>query len=48
MAHITFLEAGSTVFARQLLTDILLIDGLDEVCFALVDSDAERLDLAKG
>jgi len=47
MLHITFLGAGSTVFARQLMTDILLIDGLDEGCFALVDIDAQRLDLAK-
>lgn len=47
MVQITFLGAGSTVFARQLMTDILLIDGLDEGCFALVDIDAGRLDLAK-
>ena len=47
MVQITFLGAGSTVFARQLMTDILLIDGLDEGCFALVDIDAQRLDLAK-
>jgi alpha-galactosidase len=47
MVQITFLGAGSTVFARQLMTDILLIDGLDEGCFALVDIDAERLDLAQ-
>ncbi|MFL5695300.1 MAG: alpha-galactosidase [Ktedonobacteraceae bacterium] len=47
MVQITFLGAGSTVFARQLMTDILLIDGLDEGCFALVDIDARRLDLAQ-
>ena len=45
--YITILGAGSTVFARQLMTDILLIEGLDEGCFALVDIDAERLELAR-
>ena len=45
--YITFLGAGSAVFARQLMTDILQIDGLDEGCFALVDIDAERLELAQ-
>src|SRR5437764_13611456 len=34
------------MFARQLMTDILQIEGLDEGCFALVDSDAGRLELA--
>jgi alpha-galactosidase len=34
------------VFARQLMTDILAIDGLDEGEFALVDIDPPRLDLA--
>lgn len=47
MTNITFLGAGSTVFARQLMTDILLIEGLDEGCFALVDIDEERLELAR-
>ncbi|HEY6541787.1 MAG TPA: alpha-galactosidase [Ktedonobacteraceae bacterium] len=47
MPNITILGAGSTVFARQLMTDILLIAGLDEGCFALVDIDAERLELAR-
>jgi alpha-galactosidase len=46
MPQITILGAGSTVFARQLMTDILQINGLDEGCFALVDIDAERLELA--
>jgi alpha-galactosidase len=35
------------VFARQLMTDILAIDGLDEGEFALVDIDPRRLDLAR-
>jgi alpha-galactosidase len=47
MLTITILGAGSAVFARQLMTDILLIEGLDEGCFALVDIDAERLELAQ-
>ena len=46
MPYITILGAGSTVFARQLMTDILQIEGLDEGCFALVDIDSARLDLA--
>jgi alpha-galactosidase len=47
MTYITLVGAGSTVFARQLMTDILQIEGLDEGCFALVDIDATRLDLAR-
>ncbi|MBV9279934.1 MAG: alpha-galactosidase [Chloroflexi bacterium] len=47
MPKVTFLGAGSAVFARQLMTDILAVDGLDEGTFALVDIDAGRLDLAR-
>jgi alpha-galactosidase len=47
MPKVTFVGAGSAVFARQLITDILSIDGLDQGTFALVDIDATRLDLAK-
>jgi alpha-galactosidase len=47
MPNITILGAGSTVFARQLITDILQNEGLDEGCFALVDIDAVRLELAQ-
>jgi alpha-galactosidase len=47
MPQITLLGAGSTVFARQLITDILQIEGLDEGSFVLVDIDAERLELAR-
>src|SRR5689334_16946762 len=46
MTKVTFMGAGSTVFARQLMTDILHIDGLNEGTFALVDIDAQRLELA--
>ena len=47
MPKVTLVGAGSTVFARQLMTDILAIKGLDEGVFALVDIDATRLDLAR-
>src|SRR5260370_29885248 len=46
MTKITFLGAGSAVFARQLITDILHIEGLDEGTIALVDIDPGRLELA--
>lgn len=46
MTKITFLGAGSAVFARQLITDILHIEGLNEGIIALVDIDPERLELA--
>lgn len=35
------------MFARQLMTDLLQIEGLDEGCFALVDIDEKRLELAQ-
>ena len=44
---ITYIGAGSAVFARQLMTDILSIEGLEEGTFALVDIDAARLDVAR-
>ncbi|TME40329.1 MAG: alpha-glucosidase/alpha-galactosidase, partial [Chloroflexi bacterium] len=47
MPKVTFVGAGSAVFARQLMTDILAIEGLDDGVFALVDIDAARLELAK-
>jgi alpha-galactosidase len=43
---IALIGAGSTVFARQLITDILCTPGLDNGTFALVDIDARRLELA--
>jgi len=43
---IAILGAGSTVFARQLITDLLCTPGLDQGTFALVDIDAPRLELA--
>src|SRR6266849_10580491 len=47
MAKVTFIGAGSAVFARQLVTDILAVEGLEDGVFALVDIDANRLDLAR-
>ena len=44
--RIAIIGAGSTVFARQLMTDILMTPGLEEGVFALVDIDGRRLDLA--
>ena len=47
MPKVTFIGAGSAVFARQLITDILAVEGLDAGELALVDTDAARLDLAR-
>jgi alpha-galactosidase len=46
MPKVTLMGAGSAVFARQLMVDILLIPGLDAGSFALVDVDPARLELA--
>ena len=35
MPKVTLIGAGSAVFARQLITDILAVDGLDAGVFAL-------------
>jgi alpha-galactosidase len=47
MPKITLIGAGSAVFARQVITDILQIEGLETGTFALVDIDAQRLELAQ-
>ncbi len=47
MPKVTFVGAGSAVFARQIMTDILAVEGLDEGEFALVDLDPTRLELAR-
>jgi alpha-galactosidase len=44
---VTLIGAGSAVFARQLITDILAVDGLEGGTFALVDIDPTRLRLAE-
>ena len=45
---IAILGAGSAVFARQLIADLLCTPGLERGTFALVDIDAGRLELAHG
>src|SRR5207245_4488036 len=47
MPKVTMIGAGSAVFARQVITDTPAIDGLDAGDVALVDIDAERLELAR-
>jgi len=44
MAKITFLGAGSTIFAKNLLTDILTFPELADSTIALHDIDQERLE----
>ncbi len=46
MTKVTIIGAGSMVFATELMTDILLTPVLEKGTFALVDIDAERLELA--
>jgi alpha-galactosidase len=46
MPKITFIGAGSAVFAREIITDLLAIDGMDTGTLALVDIDPVRLELA--
>ncbi|MFB0523668.1 MAG: alpha-glucosidase/alpha-galactosidase, partial [Candidatus Bathyarchaeia archaeon] len=45
MAKITFIGAGSVVFASRLLTDILYHPELGDSTVSLMDIDAERLEL---
>ena len=47
MPKVAIVGAGSAVFARQLMTDLLAVEGLDDGVFALVDVDGERLELAR-
>jgi alpha-galactosidase len=44
---VAILGAGSAVFARQLMVDLLCTPGLERGTFALVDIDEERLELAQ-
>lgn len=47
MIKITFLGAGSTVFAKNLLGDIMLTDTINKCEIALYDIDASRLEESK-
>jgi alpha-galactosidase len=44
---VAILGAGSTVFARRLMADLLCTPGLEQGSFALVDIDPRRLELAR-
>ncbi|HAC80161.1 MAG TPA: alpha-glucosidase/alpha-galactosidase, partial [Deltaproteobacteria bacterium] len=44
MTRIAFLGAGSTVFARNILGDVLLREGLQDIEIALYDIDRVRLE----
>ena len=44
MIKITFLGAGSTVFAKNVLGDTMLTDALKKCEIALYDIDSERLE----
>jgi alpha-galactosidase len=48
MPRIAFLGAGSAVFTRQLLVDLLGYEDLPELEIALQDIDADRLEIARG
>lgn len=47
MVKITFMGAGSTVFAKNVLGDVMLADSLHNVDIALYDIDKERLEESK-
>ena len=47
MPKITYVGAGSSTFAARLITDLVAIPGLETGTFALVDIDAERLELSR-
>ena len=44
MGKITFMGAGSTVFAKNVIGDSLLCEALSDFEYALYDIDAERLE----
>ncbi|MBI5160064.1 MAG: alpha-galactosidase [Micrococcales bacterium] len=48
MYRVVFLGAGSAVFTRQLVTDLLRFDDLPELELVLHDIDADRLEVARG
>jgi len=48
VSRIVFLGAGSVVFTRQLLADLLRFDDLPRLTIVLHDIDADRLEVARG
>src|SRR6202165_4507357 len=47
MPKITYVGAGSSTFAARLISDLVATPGLESGIFALVDIDAERLELSR-
>lgn len=47
MAKVTFIGAGSVIFAKQVMADILSFSELQDITFSLMDIDAERLKVAE-
>ena len=47
MKKITFIGAGSSVFTRNLVRDILTFPAFDDVCLMLMDIDEEKLAIVK-
>ncbi len=48
MPTIAFIGAGSVVFTRQLIVDLLRFDDLPEITLSLHDIDPDRLEVARG
>lgn len=48
MTRVVFIGAGSVVFTRQLVTDLLTYPDLPPITLVLHDIDARRLDVARG
>ncbi len=46
MAKVTLIGAGSVIFAKQVMADILSFPELQDITFSLMDIDAERLRVA--
>lgn len=47
MAKVTFIGAGSVIFAKQVMSDILSFPELQDITFSLMDIDCERLRIAE-
>jgi len=47
MSKVTFIGAGSVIFAKQVMSDILSFSELQDITFSLMDIDAERLRIAE-
>ena len=47
MQRIVFIGAGSVVFSKQLLVDILSFEEFHDCCFVFEDIDPERLKLTE-